>query len=343
MNKRILPKFVALGTALLVSGAQAVPHIPQESGWSGHVNLGLGAGTSESNMIAGVSSIDMGKEVISSLEDGPESEDFGLPLVHFEVAYTFGENRTQLYLGNQEADALSFDLETTLRTHLGVRQEIPEITVLEISLSASSLPLDVWEDPYVVDIKRDNTERTASGVHFAFDQIFGTPLELSWSTSEIEIDDERSGEGLGLSRAQQSSLSREGQVYNLDLSYDWKINERHRLAPVIGWVDEDLDGAAMAEDGLALVLKHLYERGQWLLVSTVFYQDLESDGHNPVFDEQGEKDILGGSFTAFYKKPFGLKDWMANATVGYQDEDSNIDFYDSTFGVVSVGMFYRFD
>jgi hypothetical protein len=343
MNKRILSKLAVLCAALTATAVQAVPEIPEKSGWRGQVNLAAGAGTSESNMIHSISSIDLGQEKISSLNESPDSEEFFLPGVQFELAYTLGENRTQFYLGNLVADYTSFDLQTSLQTHLGVRQEIPGITVVDISLSRSTLPLDVWKDPYIVDAKRGDTERTVNGLHMAFDRIFGTGLELKWSSSEIEIDDERSGEDLGLSSADQNALKREGQVYNVKLLYDWKINEQHRLTPTIGWVDRDLDGSAMAEDGMAYALKYLYERNRWIFVSQVFYEDLESDSRNPIYNKQGSVDKIGGVFTAFYTRPFGLENWTANATVGYQDNDSNIDFYDSTFGLVSIGMLYRFD
>jgi hypothetical protein len=343
MKQKTISILSAVGLSLAASSAYAVPPIPEESGWRGHVNVGLGVGTMESNMIHGISSIDLGKERISSLEDGPDSENFTLPVAQFEVTYTLGQNRTQFYLGNQVADALSFDLETTLKTHLGIRQEVPGVTRLDISLSASSLPLDVWKDPYVVDEKRGDTERTAAGLHFALDEIFDTGFELKWSATEVEIDDERSGEALGLSRAEQNSLDREGEVYRATLSYDWKISEQHRLEPSIGWVDKDLDGAAMAEDGLALMLMHMYHRDRWRFVSRVFYQDLESDARNPIFGTQGDVDKFGGTVTVFYSRPFGLEKWTANATLGYQDADSNIDFYDSTIGLVSFGMFYRFN
>jgi hypothetical protein len=343
MNKRALSKLAVLGAALTATAVQAVPQIPEKSGWRGQVNLAAGAGTSESNMIHGIASIDLGQEKIGSLDESPDSEEFFLPGVQFELAYTLGDNRTQFYLGNLVADYTSFDLQTSLKTHLGIRQEIPEITVLDISMSRSTLPLDVWKDPYIVDATRGDTEWTTKGLHIAFDRIFGTELELKWSSSEIEIDDERSGEARGLSRADQRLLRREGQVYNVDLRYDWKINEQHRLAPTIGWVDRDLDGGAMAEDGMALALKYLYERNRWLFVSQIFYEDLESDARNPIYNKQGDVDKIGAVFTALYTRPFGLEHWTANATLGYQDNDSNIDFYDSTFGLVSVGMLYRFD
>ena len=343
MNKLALSKLAVLCAVLTANTAQAVPPIPEKSGWRGQVNLAAGAGTSESNMINGIASIDMGNAKISSLDESPDSKEFFLPGIQFEIAYTLAENRTQFYLGNLVADYTSFDLQTTLRTHLGIRQEIPGITVVDISLSRSSLPLDVWKDPYIVDARRGDTERTASGLHMAFDRIFGTALELKWSASEIEIDDERSGEDLGLSKPDQRLLRREGEVYNVNLRYDWKINQQHRLAPSIGWVDRDLDGAAMAEDGMSFALKYLYERNRWLFVSQVFYEDLKSDARNPIYNKQGSVDSIGAVFTALYSRPFGLEHWTANATLGYQDDDSNIDFYDSTFGLVSVGMLYRFD
>lgn len=343
MNKLALWKLAILCAALTATAVHAVPPIPEKSGWHGQVNLAAGAGTSESNMLDGIGSIDLGQEKISSLDESPDSEEFFLPGLQFELAYTFGENRTQFYLGNLAADYTSFDLQTSLRTHLGVRQEIPGITVFDVSLSRSSLPLDVWKDPYIVDAKRGDTERTVNGLHMAFDRIFGTQFELKWSSSEVQIDDERSGEALGLSKAEQNSLKREGQVYHVDLLYDWKINEQHRLKPTIGYVDRDLDGSAMAEDGMAYALKYLYERNRWIFVTQIFYEDLESDSSNPIYNKRGSVDKLGGVFTAFYTRPFGLEHWTANATLGYQDNDSNIDFYDSTFGLVSFGMLYRFD
>ena len=343
MSKLALSKLAVLCTVLMANTVQAVPPIPEKSGWRGQINLAAGAGTFESNMINGIASIDLGNAKISSLDESPDSKEFFLPGIQFEMAYTLGENRTQFYLGNLVADYTSFDLQTTLRTHLGIRQEIPGITVVDISLSRSSLPLDVWKDPYIVDARRGDTERTASGLHMAFDRIFGTALELKWSASEIDIDDEQSGVALGLSKAEQNTLKREGQVYNVKLLYDWKINEQHRLTPTIGWVDKDLDGSAMAEDGVAYALKYLYERNRWLFVSQVFYEDLESNSTNPIYNKQGSVDKIGAVFTALYTRPFGLEHWTANATVGYQDNDSNIDFYDSNFGLVSIGMLYRFD
>ncbi len=336
-------KLALLGLALVGAVAQAVPLVPEKPGWSGHVNLGVGAGSSESNMLDGIASINLGKKRISSLESSPDSKDFAMPAFSFELAYTLADMGTQLYAGNQVVDYLTFDLETTLKTHFGVRQDVPDIGTVDFSLAVSSLPTDVWKDPYVVDADRGDTERTSTGAHIAWDRIFNTPLQLAWSFTEIKIDDERSGEAQGLSKADQRLLRRNGMVYRLDLNYDWEINKRHRLVPGITYLDFNLDGDAMKEDGLGLQLKYLYHVNRWRVVSQVYYQDLEADTRNPIFTKQRRMETLGGSITTFYSKPFGWNSWTANATIGYQDDDSNIDFYDASFGLVSVGMLYRFD
>jgi hypothetical protein len=336
-------------SALAFSGAMAhaATDIPTESGWSGHFNIGAGVGQSESNMNASILSIDLGDDTISSINESPGSEDIVMPTFQFEVAYTLGDSQTQFYLGNQVADFVSFDLETTLETHAGVRQQIAGVGIVDFSFAKSSFPTDVWKDPYIAGSPRGDTERTSLGLQMGWSKIMETPLEFEFSAMEIEIDDEESGASLvadgALIAAEQRLLKREGQIYRSTLQYNWEINERHRLVPGIAYLDYDLDGAAMAEDGISLQLKHYYNLNRWRLVSQLFYRDMESDETNPIYDDSRDMETLGAVFTAFYAEPFGLKNWTANATASYTDGDSNIDFYDSSFGLVSVGMLYRFD
>ena len=331
------------GMLLWSHGAAAVPAIPETDGWSGHVNVGAAVASAETNMVSSLASFDFGDDRISSLDESPGSEDLVLPIAQFEVGYTLAESRTRFYLGNQAADYVNFELAPSLNTHLGVRQEIPEIGLVEFALNATTLPLDVWKDPYLVGDKRGETERTSTGIHVAWDQILDSGFEFTWSWKEIELDDEESGESLDLRRAEKRLLRREGNFNRWDLSYDWKISDRHRLVPGIGYIDRELDGDAMAEDGLVASLRHLWDLDRFRLVTRLFYSDLESEEVNPIYGERGDKDSIGVSVTAFYSRPFNLERWTANVSASYYDEDSNIDFYDASIGMVSFGMFYRFD
>jgi len=146
-----------------------------------------------------------------------------------------------------------------------------------------------------------------------------------------------------LTDVEQRMLRREGQIYRYNLEYDWQISEHSRLVPGIGYLDYDLDGDAMAEDGLALQLKYYYTMNRWRFNTQLFYRDMESDETNPIYGDSRDVETLGAVFSAFYTEPFGLENWTANATASYTDGDSNIDFYDSSFALISVGMMYRFD
>ncbi len=49
-----------------------------------------------------------------------------------------------------------------------------------------------------------------------------------------------------------------------------------------------------------------------------------------------------GTATVFYTEPFGWEDWAFNATAGYFDEDHDLDFYDNSAGIFTLGMFRKF-
>ena len=336
----------ALSAALLVSSAVVAGPLPSEDGWSGHVNLGVGAGQSETNMIAGISSIDLGDDTVSSLDEDAGSEDIVMPAFQFEVAYTLADSQTQFYLGNQVEDFVNFDVETTLQTHAGLRQMIDGIGLVDISLAASSFPTDVWKDPYITDEKRQDTERESVGAHVSWRGILGSNFNFDFATMDIDLDDEDSGDRLVadgvLTESEARDLRRTGQIYSFDIEYAWHISENQRLVPGIGYSDYKLDGEAMAEDGIVLQLKHYYTMDRWRFVSKLFYRDMEANDANPIYGENGDTQTIGAVFTAFYANPFGMKGWTANATASYSESDNDIDFYDSSFGMISLGMMRKF-
>jgi hypothetical protein len=333
-----LPPLLAL-TLIIPATVQAAPDIPTAAGWRGMVNIGAGVGQSETNMLASISSIDLGDERISSLDEDAGSEDVAFPALQFDVSYTLADTRTQFYLRNQPSPYVFLDLEALG----GVRQQVSGIGIVDIALSATTVPTDVWKDPYLVDTNRGDTERTSLGLHLAWHNIMDGALSFEFSTKEIEIDDEDSGDTLGFTVAEERLLERTGQVYRFNLSYQWQLNDRHQLVPAIAWLNYDLDGGAMAEDGAALRLEHRYNRDRWRLVSQLEYRGLESDEDNPIYGDAADKDVLIAGVALFYEQPFGLERWTANARASWYDADSDIDFYDESLGVITIGMMYRFD
>ncbi|NVK40300.1 MAG: DUF2860 family protein [Oceanospirillaceae bacterium] len=323
--------------------AQAAVIIPQKDGFSGFINLGAGAYTTETNVLANIAAlgdIDLGPEKIDSLNSSPDDESGVLPMVNFELSYTFAESRTQLYLGNLLEDFLRFDLNSVA----GVRQGIGDAGIIGASLRRTSVVTEVWQDPYLTGVKRKRTDRDVSGANIYWQQIFGTGLELEYTSSEVDIDRERSGEALGLSAAERRLLDRNGDINRFDVRYEFSSDDkRHIVTPGIRFIDNDLDGGAMSNDGAGLEMLYIYSPNKrWRHVVNFTYADLEYDKTNPVFGKKDETERLGGSWTSFYVEPFGWKDWSANFTLAWFEEDHDIDFYDTTVKLIGVGMLRRF-
>lgn len=333
---------LALGCAFVASSSQAAVIIPTKGGFSGYVNLGIGGAEVESNMLSSIASgnIDIGDKILDNLNDSPDSNSAAIPTVNFELSYTFESTRTQLHLGNLMEDFLSFDTTTVA----GVRQDVGKAGLIGASVQASSLDTQVWRDPYQTGTKRKDTDRTSKGGRLYWQQIMGSGLEIRLSTNEIDIDKERSGNSLDLSQAQRKLLDRNGDVNRVNMYYEFlSDDDRHIVTPGIGYVDRDLDGEAMANDGINASLNYIYthnDRWRWVINAT--YADLDSKKSNPIYGEKDSANSYGLSATFFYTEPFGLKKWALNGTAGYFEQDHDIDFYDTSVGIVTIGMFRKF-
>lgn len=321
----------AIGSAMALS-AQAHDKIPQQGGFSGYVFLGASANKIESNTSV------RGDERLDSLDRSPSSTTEGQLAPAFGLSYTLADSRTQFFGGTELEDFLTQD--GTLG--LGVRQGFGELGNLRVSLLAGT-GSEVWADPYVVGVDRDETDRKSGGVRLGWEHMLESDFDLTFTKRTIKLDDELSGRWLGLNAGEQALLDREGEQKKLDLSYRWSPSADHLIIPTLSYVNHDLDGGAMAMQGSQFELNYAYLGLQdWELVASLLSGSLESDDANPLADKKQELDRFGLSLAATYKEPFGLKGWKARAAYNYGEEDSNIDFYDTSIKSLTMGMMYGF-
>ena len=333
---------LALGCAF-VTATQAAVIIPEKSGFSGYLNAGVGGLSVKSNMLASIirGKVDVGDKQIDNLADSPNNSEGGaIPAFNFELSYTFASTRTQIHFGNLLENYLSMEMNTLA----GIRQDIGNAGNIGASVQTTVIDTQVWSDPYLTDAKRKDTDRTAQGFNVYWQQIMSSGLELKYSTSEIDIDKERSGESLALSQAQRKLLDRNGDVNRFTMSYEFASDDdRHIVTPAIAYVDRDLDGEAMANDGGVASLNYIYKYdSHWRYVINASYGDFDYKEANPIYATEDSANSYGISGTVFYSEPFGWKHWAFNATAGYYEEDNDIDFYDTEVGVVVFGMFRKF-
>lgn len=312
-----------------------------EPGFNAKVNLGLSGGEIESNFLAEIDSVnvDLSDENIDSL-DSPDSETLTMAVANFDVGYTLASGKTRFSLGNDFTDFIEFDR----TTRLSVRHDFDTAGNVRVdALIPPSFATEVYRDPYQTGVNRDTTDMEVSGGRVTWDKIMGTALEFTASVKNIDIDDEDSGTARGLTSAERRLLDREGDVYRYELGYVFALNDQHSLRPVLGYVDRDLDGDAMSQDGVFVALRHSFKADNLMWVTEASYLDLDGDAENPIFDEVNDAEQV--SFSSVILLPGAidfLGKWTPNFGVRWADSDSDVDFNDSNIWMVSAALQRKF-
>lgn len=327
---------LAGATLLATTGAQALEKIPTESGFSGFVAGGASTTTIKSNVLSGGDDFDLDR--IDSLTGSPDSDTHSKPFINGKLAYTWADSKTQVFLGTNLESYLRYDFST----ELGVRKGLEGGDVLNASLLFSSIPTKVYRDPYQTGTKRSDTNRTSNGIKLGWENIVNSNFSVILKSREIELDNEQSGEALGLSAADQKLLNREGDQISLQVKYDFNLGGGHFLIPSYQYTDYDLDGEAMAAEEHLLQLSHAYFGDKWQFVTNLAFGQSESDKANPIYNKTQEDDIYGASFTAFYNEPFSWKNTRVMASVAAFRASSNISFYDTNVTTGNLGLMYTF-
>ena len=336
---------IAVVTIILLLSANfatALDPIPKESGFSGFIRPGVGYLNYKSNMVASFLDYDLSDKKINSLNDSPNSESTAIVNVPFSLQYTFASTRTQLFLGTDLADLIRFDL----AQQFGVKQEIGRLGLLQGGILFSGVPAKVWKDPYVVDKNRDETSRTSNGGRIAWDRIFGSQLQLQYTYRKIDVSREKSGNFLGLTRAEKNLLERNGDRHVGEILYRFRFGQKHMLSPAFIYNYNDRDGDAMKNDAYDFQLTSGYGGDTFTFTGNAFIGQADYDDRNPIYDKKQDDDRYGIQGTLYYKNPW---DWRLfgsnpmNFFVGaaFAETDSNIDFYDQEAIMVSGGVFFN--
>lgn len=324
-----------------VRTAVAIEPIPAKAGWSGFVTLGGGVLEARTNTIAGIDvyGLDIGRARIDSLDSEPESRSLGLPQVNLNLNYTFS-TRTQVFLGNSLENVLQFDT----ATNLGVRQQFADSSILELAAVSSPAlaPVQVWQDPFVVGVDRKETDRTSRGWRIEYDRILGTGFGIRYTQRSTDIDKERSGEWLGLPGDEAKLLDRNGDSRRLLLSYRLPAAGRNLFEVRLARLEEDRDGKAMSGTQDELYLTHAFLGQRFTVATNLFFASQDFDAANPVFDRKRSDDNVGIGIALLDRKIFNSQRWWGQAMFAWFEQDSNIDFYDGSSMMFTLGAQYRF-
>jgi hypothetical protein len=321
--KKLMLSLAISAVALPVS---AMGPMPEQDGFSGSLALGAAGGSVESNFLAKVIGVDLSNEDIY-VYDSPSQTDIIIPSFTYDLGYTFNNRKTRVYLGTAVEDAIDFSSNTVL----ALRHDFDSIGNIELAGLAPGLAeVEVWENPYELGVDREATERSTSGGRLTWDKMFGTGLEFVANIRTVDIDEERSGQNLGLTAAQQDLLDREGDVSRYQLGYEFDVANDLSVEPSIAYIDRDLDGEAMAQDGYELGISLLYKAADYTWVNRVLYQSLDGDKENPIFNEVNDANVYALASELEIPNPLGFEHWFATAGFQWGENQADIDFNKSS-------------
>jgi len=315
--------------------------IPQESGFSGLVNGGAGLWRVEDNMVKKIGFFKISDDNINSIDDKPKSEYSVSPILNFNLRYTFASTRTQIFLGNQLEDLLRLDTATSF----GVRQELPDQSIIGVSYIYSALVTEVYKDPYDTNGSRNGTDRNINGVRLSYDKILSTDLSFQYTYRNIDIDKERSGLALGLTSSQRNKLKRDGDQHDLEMLYKYVLQAggmTHAFIPSVKYSRFKLDGDAMSNNFFSFRLNYRYDAAKFAFVVNGYYGYADYDKSNPIYGKTRNDDRYGFGLIGFYKRFFGVEGLALTANATINRQDSNIDFYDSEVDLYFVSLLYTF-
>jgi hypothetical protein len=318
----------------------ALPPLGQP-GIDGLVNLGYAGGQIKTNFLAEIDKIDvdLGSKNINSF-GSPDEDSLSMGVANFDVGYVFADHKTRLSIANDFSDLIEFDR----TTRLSLRHDFDSIGQMRLDLmSPAGLATRVYADPYQINVNRKSTDMETSGVQLIWDDIAGSGFGVEIAGKKRKVDDEFSGDALGLSQSEKDLLDRNGDIYTAEVNYNYKVDAHHTVRPAVEYINRDLDGKAMAQDGVAFSVAHAYVADNLTWLTKVAYTDLSGDKENPIFnDKNGASGFAVSSTVGFPHSIRFLGEWTPNISVNWSNLDSHIDFNDFSMWTVGASLARRF-
>lgn len=332
--KVLIAWFIAVAASV---PAVALEKMPETAGFSGFINVGGGVGSLESNFVDKLKGfdVDLSDDTIQDF-GSPQGEDLVVPTLNISLNYTFANLKTQASIGNDLADFLQFDRSTIA----SIRHDFDKVGRVQLSyVSTPGLATEVWEDPYLLDAKRTGTERSITGGRLTWDRIFGSQFELKIEGRTIELDEERSGDSQDLSTEERDLLDREGDTRSIELGYLFVFDQGANVArPSLTYIDRDLDGRAMAQEGYEFTFTWLHTNPSVTWTSNFSYTLWEGDERNPLFGRRNDASSYSIASQVFFKGLLGMEHWQPNIAVLYSSTEGDIEFNDSAGWLVSLAI-----
>ncbi|WP_260258446.1 DUF2860 domain-containing protein [Vibrio intestinalis] len=324
-----MKKLIAVSITLALSSHAIAEEV--ETGFGGEIGLGISYFSQDGNL-----NTSNDTQLTSPNQTlGAEAEIN--PEIIGELYYTFGQEANhQIFVSTNNEESIKADL----AVELGYRTEIGEDSTLSVSYLTGLVADESWANPYLLNQKREITEVSSSGFRLEYDNIAGTGFGFESVYYSEDVDNERSGEGLGIDT---KVLQRSGSGFELGFEYEMQFTNDATLTPRLTYGSFSADGDAFSNTTIGGELTYIKMMGDHALGLQGFYNNIAFDGANPLFDDKTRTDSEYG-FGALYQYQ-GFMGWEDVSLLGlaaYEIGDSDIDFYDVTEYQLGAALSYSF-
>ncbi|CZF79339.1 hypothetical protein GCE9029_01404 [Grimontia celer] len=318
--------------ALLPLAANA--GLADKGGLSGEISVIAGMTSTDSNL-----STNGNATKNAPLNSTGEQEASSIVGALGSLSFTFGQGLDkQIFVGTSREDIAI----GTIALELGYRQQLDSGTKVSLSYLPTVLAEDVWKDPFNVGSARAETEKTGDAYRLQFDRIGGSMFSLDLAYAQTDVEEELSGSTQGLTTAEQQSLNRSGDTFYSKVSYRQFLGKGLGVAPAFVYMKNESDGDAMSHQTYGGELSYFSFAGRNKIVLTGKYHYRDYDASHPIFGEV-RNDSEFSAFLAYeYAHFFEVHPLSFVTLAGYNNTDSNIDFYNASEFFGSVGITYRF-
>ncbi|MFM2641974.1 DUF2860 family protein [Vibrio chagasii] len=328
---------IVLFLASLALAPNSYAALAPSEGFSGNMTFLSGFTANSSNLEVGQSNHQSQTDLMSS--GNTEAE--GMVAVLGSVQYTFGAlNHKQFFLGTSRDDIIT----GTLAFEIGYRQQVENGMVFDFSILPTLISGEVWDDPYAIDTNRTETDLTGNVVRMQLSRIMGSNFNLDVASGESDVKHENTGlKGLDLTEEERALLIRERKYFYLKSGYQYLLKDGSGiLTPSINIFSSNSEGNALSFLSVGAEVNLAKRFGNHGLAFTINAAKRDYDKENPIFNKTREdKDF--GVFVAYeYANIFNTKNWSLVSLLGAKTNTSNIDYYQSSQYIVSLGVDYKF-
>ncbi|MCE2595817.1 DUF2860 domain-containing protein [Motilimonas cestriensis] len=323
MNKIL--SFASLAILFATSVSYAAE---REVGWHGQVSAHVGMMQKKSQF-----NTDENK-TITQLGAAQEQGNSVLVFPMWDINYGLQQVAGEFYFQSDLAGmASNFYMEA------GYRHYLTDGSRLGFGVIPGVLGRETWQDPYLLGAERQTTDAVIRGLVVNYDNIGGSSFSIELAAGQRELDEEKSGASVNVD---SNLLVREGDLYYAQLSQQWNLSADMGLEWQLHYLQDNADGAAMENQRYGLEVEFTKTFGRHILLAGGQFYRQDYQASHPVFLRKRQDDLMGLSGTYVYAAPFNWPQTLLIARIGWDNRDSNIDFYNEEEVLATVGMSYQF-